>query len=202
MATLLEADANLAALQQRPRRMSITDLKTVETVEAQFNPSEFEETLRVNWARLHPPGLSHERLQYDHTENHKVTFELIFDAMQADGISGVDRNLDARAFLLSLCYAKRGARTVNDGEATRVLFMWPGFISLTAVIAELKFKHSRFNLAGQPSFFKVAVSLEEIRDTRLTSEEVRQVGTNRGPGGSLLTGGEGASDITGGDPVG
>jgi hypothetical protein len=123
------------------------------------------------------PGSSHEKLHYDHTENHKVTFELTYDALTGDG--AVDDNLDARKFLMSLCYAKRGARTVREGAPSRILFVWPEMISITAVISELKFKHQRFNAEGKSTFFKVDVSLEEIRDLRLTSEEVRQNGTQR-----------------------
>jgi len=159
-----------------PARMHLSDLKTLETMNAQFNPAEFDEIVKVRWARLPSPGLSHERLHYDQTENHKITFELIFDAMEGGTVEG---NLDARNFLLSLCYAKAGARTVSDGEPTRVLFVWPGMVSLTAVIGEVKIKHTRFNKEGRSTFFKADISLEEIRDERLTSEEVRQTGTQR-----------------------
>ena len=160
----------------KPNRMYITDLTTLETMEAQFNPAEFDEVLKVRWARFNSPGLSHERLHYDQTENHKVSFELTYDALAG---ATVDGNLDARNFLLSLCYPKAGARTVNDGEPTRVLFVWPNMISISAVIGELKFKHSRFNKQGKSTFFKVDVQLEELRDTRLTSEDVRQTGVRR-----------------------
>ena len=177
----------MASLEQRPtQRMSITDLTTLEEVEMQFNPSELTETVRIDWARLRIPGLSHERLQFNHTENYKATFRLIFDALteNSSGISirrGNDaaRNLDTRNFLMSLCYPKQGAATVSDGEAPRVLLVWPNLISLTAKIDELKFHHSRFALDGTPTFFEVDITLEEIRDTRLTSEDVRASGTQR-----------------------
>jgi hypothetical protein len=162
----------------KPERMYLSDLKTLETMTAQFNPAEFEEVIKVKWARFSSPGLSHERMHYDQTENYKTTFELIYDALAGGG--SVDGNLDARNFLMSLCYAKAGARTVSDGEASRVLFVWPGMISITAVIGgDLKFKHQRFNKQGRSTFFKVNLSLEEMRFSRLTSEEVRQNGTRR-----------------------
>lgn len=164
-----------------PERMYLIDLKTSEVMTAQFNPAELNETLKVARAKLHPPGLPHERLQYSYTENHRVTFELIYDAL-SDPEASVEGNLDARNFLMSLCYPKQGVRSVNDGADTRVLFVWPNMISLTAVISELRFKHSRFARTGESTFFKVDVSIEEIRDgVPLTSEEVRKVGTLRVP---------------------
>lgn len=174
MATLNDVPSSFLA---KPERMYVVDLKTLEEMTAQFNPAEFEETIKVVWSKLISPGLSHERTHYSHTENYKMSFELIFDALAGGGT--VDGNLDARDFLQSLCYAKAGARTVNDGEPTRVLFVWPGMASFTAKIDELKFKHSRFNSQGRSTYFKVDVQLEEIRDQRLTSEEVRENGARR-----------------------
>ncbi len=162
-----------------PMVMYLSDLKTLETMQAQFNPAEFTESVKVVWARLSPPGLSHERLHYDHTENYKASFELTYDALVQTG--DVDDNLDARKFLMSLCYARRGARTVSDGAPPRVLFVWPEMVSITAVITDLKFKNTRFNRVGSATFFKVDVSLEEIRDERLFSEDVRRNGTQRVP---------------------
>lgn len=177
MATLTDANAKWAALQQKPPKMYLTDLVTLETMTAQYNPDAFEEVVHVLWARLNPPGLSHSRLQYDHTENHKIQFELIYDAL--DG-GDVDGNLDARKFLMSLCYSKRGAQNVADGQASRVLFVWPQFVSLTCVIdGELKIKHTRFGVDGRPTYFTASMQLSEIRDARLFSEDVRSTGTQR-----------------------
>lgn len=189
MATLSEADSLLSAALQAPPKMYLQDLKTLETVEMQFNPEKLEETIAVEWARLKPLGLSHEVLQYDHTGNHKVAFELIFDALAA---GGTDRMNVARRFLLSLCYSKKGAQTVSDGEATRVLFVWPGFMSLTSVITSLKFTHTRFNVAAAPTLSACSVALEEIRDVRLFSEDVREMGTQRTPLAA-------SRDVSGGD---
>jgi hypothetical protein len=178
MPSLVDANRDMTGIQGRPSRMYMADIDTQETLEMQFNPAELEEVLEPVWAKLEVPGLSHERLQYSHTRNHTMSFELIFDAM-IGGPTTTDQNMDARKFLLSLCYAKKGAQNVNDGQATRVLFVWPTFVSLTAKIGTIKISHTRFNLNGTPTFFKARVSIEEIRDTRLYSEDVRESGTLR-----------------------
>lgn len=167
---------------QTPARMSIANVSSGESIEAQFNPTELEEALEVNWARQTVPGLSHQPLQFVNTGNLKFTLELQFEAQNA--ATDVDRNLQARRFLQSLCYPRRGAANVVRGGPPRVLFVWPTFVSLTCVIASLSFKYSRFNLAGTPIYFTAKVALEEIRDVRLLSEEVLANGTQRSGAGN------------------
>ncbi|TMQ08631.1 MAG: peptidoglycan-binding protein [Deltaproteobacteria bacterium] len=162
---------------QTPARMSIANVSSGESIEAQFNPTELEEALEVNWARQTVPGLSHQPLQFVNTGNLKFTLELQFEARSAT--ADIDRNLQARRFLQSLCYPRRGAANVAGGGPPRVLFVWPTFVSLTCVIASLSFKYSRFNLAATPIQFSAKLALEEIRDVRLLSEDVLANGTQR-----------------------
>lgn len=175
--TIVDTNALAGAVHQRPPKMYLRDLNTLERISAQFNPSQLEETLSVEWARLKPPGLSHEKLHYDHTANLKIKFDLIFDAMEAGDTTPMS---EARKFLQSVCYAQKGAQNVAEGEPARVLFFWPNLMSLTCVISGgLSFKHTRFNRIGQPTYTTVSVSIEEIRDARLFAADVRQNGTQR-----------------------
>ena len=164
---------------QRPARMSIANMTTGDSIEAQFNPTEFEETLEVNWARLTVPGLSHQPLQFINTGNAKFSLELYFDA------TGLESDSFAlpRRFLQSLCYPKRGAQDVIGGGPPRALFIWPEIISLSCVLTGLSFKHKRFNVDGAPSQYTAKLSLEEIRDVRLLSEDVLANGTARSGAG-------------------
>ena len=180
MATNADASAATSALPVRAPRMYFQDLKTLEIMEAQFNPAKLEEVLAVDWNRLVSPGNSHRRLQYNYTDNHKVTLELIFDALQAGDTKQL---VDGRKFLLSLAYAKRGAQSVREGEATRFLFVWPEMFSMTCVIASASLSHTSFNRAGVTTYMTVKLTLEEIRDTRLYSEDVRNDGTRRSSAG-------------------
>ena len=167
----------LEAAGQRPARMSIANVSTGDYVEAQFNPTEFEESLEVNWARQTVPGLSHQPLQYVNTGNVKFPLELNFEVQ--DPTTDLDAIQRARRFLLSLCYPRRGAADVASGGPPRALFIWPNVVSLTCVITALSFKYSRFNLEGTPVQFVAKVSLEEIRDVRLSSEDVLASGSQR-----------------------
>jgi hypothetical protein len=172
----------LEAVSQVPARMSLANISTGESIDAQFNPTELEEALEVNWARQVVPGLSHQPLQYVHTGNDKFTLELYFDAL--DPTTDLAHIQHARRFLQSLCYARRGAQSLVGGAPPRVLFVWPTVVSLTTVITALSFKYSRFNLAGTPIQFTTKVTLEEIRDVRLVAEDVLANGTQRSGAGS------------------
>jgi hypothetical protein len=187
MPSIAEANAAMGEAFKRPARMYIVDLRSaalppgqrpsIWRMDAQFNPTELEETLGVNWVRLNSLGLSHEILQYGHTESLKFSFELYWDAL--DDQIAFDKFLQARQFLQSTCYPKRGAQSIREGQAPRVLFVWPNFISLTCVIDRLSFKYKRFNTDGQPTLYTCKVDVMEIRDARLFSEDVLDGGSKR-----------------------
>lgn len=175
----------LEVASQRPARMSIANVSSGESVEAQFNPTEFEEALEVNWARQTVPGLSHQPLQFVNTGNVKFTLELNFEAQ--DPTTDLEQLHLSRRFLQSLCYPRRGADDVVGGGPPRALFVWPGVVSLNCVVTALSLKYGRFNLEGTPVQFTAKVTLEEIRDVRLLSEEVLADGSQRSgaaPGGA------------------
>lgn len=161
----------------RPARMSIANIATGESIDAQFNPTTLEEALDVNWTRQTVPGLSHQPLQFVNTGNTKFSIELNFNAH--DPTTDLDQIHRARRFLLSLCYPRRGADTVVSGGPPRALFVWPRIASLTCVITGVALRYNRFNQDGSPSQFAAKVTLEEIRDVRLTSEDVLADGTQR-----------------------
>jgi len=162
---------------RRPTRMSIANVVTGASIEAQFNPTDFDEMLEVNWARQTVPGLSHQPLQFVNTGNAKFTLELQFEAQ--DPTTSIEQIHLARRFLQSLCYPRRGAEDVLTGGPPRALFVWPNVISLTCVVTGLSFRYSRFNLDGTPVQFAAKVTLEEVRDVRLHSEDVLADGTRR-----------------------
>ena len=167
---------------QTPARMSIANVSSGDSIDAQFNPTEFEEALEVNWARQTVPGLSHQPLPFIHTGNTKFTLELNFEVQ--DPTTDLDQIHLSRRVLQSLCYPRRGAEDVIGGGPPRALFIWPNVISLTCVVTALSFKYGRFNLEGTPVQFTAKVALEEIRDVRLLSEDVLADGTQRsGAGG-------------------
>lgn len=165
-------------LAAQPERMSFTNLATAETVEAPLNPTELNEALRANWEELEVLGLSHPIPQYKSTGAHTLTFTIRCDAYSG-GKNRMAYNLAFRRFLLSLFYSGRGAKDVQGGAPPRFLFNWPGFITLTCRIESAEFKHVLFTKEGLPRLFDVDISIKEIRDVRLNSEDLSSNGTLR-----------------------
>jgi hypothetical protein len=167
---------------QPPVRMHLVDLRTGEDLEVLFNPELLEEQVGPVWERLEIPGLSHQVLQYKNTSNHTFQLELYSMAHSRIFQTGID---DFRKFLLSLCYPPAAANGIATGGPPRVLLVWPNLVSMTCVVAgNIAFKHTRFTLQGLSSRWTAQLPLEEIRDQRLTSEDVRRLGTRRSSAGS------------------
>lgn len=169
-----------------PARMTIMNIVTGAALDfdalhgAQFNPTELDEDLTVNWNKLAVLGLSHMPLQYQQTDNHALSVDLAFRAFDDTGKNRLADVQRARRFLLSLCYSSQGSpATVIGGAPPRVLFVWPTLIELVCVVKKLHFHHTLFNTQGAPVHFSCKVDLEEIRDVRLYSEQVRDMGTQR-----------------------
>lgn len=169
----------------KPARMYIVDTSRPAspdaTLTAQFNPTELEETLAVNWNKLAVLGLSHMPLQFQQTDNHGFSFEFAYHAIDDEG-NKLASIAQARRFLLALCYPSRGAKSVTGGAPARALFVWPKLASITCVVRKLAFKHTMFNTEGDPVVFSAKATLEEIRDGRLYAEDVRKSGTIRTTG--------------------
>lgn len=163
-----------------PDRMHLVDLASGEDYEVMFNPEQIQEELQVVYARQAVPGLSHQPLHYSYTSNEQVALDLF-----AVGDTPEERLIveDFRRFLKSLCYPRGNAGTIDDGAPPRVLFVWPHVWTWTSVVTSLRIVSTQFTLRGRIVRFTASLMLEEIRDVRLTSEEVRRSGTRRSASG-------------------
>lgn len=157
----------------RAPRMRIVNVRTGRSVKMQFNPNEFTEAIGVTYARQTVPGLSHQVIQFVNTDNRIITVELFFEnANYPSKTRGVNPMLIIRRFLRSLVYPRFAGGGLSMAGAPRVLFLWPGFVSITAVITKLDFAYTHFSLKGEPGVMTASVELEEIRDNLLLSEDV------------------------------
>lgn len=154
-----------------PPKLHLQDLVTLERLDAQFNPASLERMIHVEWVKQKVPGLSHRKYQYDYTDNQKTTLELIFDSFFTKDTTPLE---EATKFVESLCYTKA------KGDSSRFLLVWPGVLSIVCVIdGDVKFKSTRFNSEAKPTYTTISIPIAEIRDSRLTSEGVREWGSIR-----------------------
>lgn len=161
----------------RPDRVLIGNLETGESLNALYNPDKVSATIDVNFTRLSVPGLSHQILQFINTNNIKVTMDLGFDGLSSD-FETTDGD-DMRNFLHSLLYQSKDAQTVATGSTPRVLLFWPKVYELVCKVTTMQEDHSFFDTTMASAVFVVKLTLEEARDTRLFSEDVRRTGTIR-----------------------
>lgn len=147
-----------------------------QTVTAQYNPNEFTEKIKVNYATIKIPGLSHAPLQFSNTDNWKVSFDLWwYSHNQAE----LDASNKARRLLQSWTIPDQ-AQNVEGGPPPRILVVWPQLLSVICVIREVDFTHKLFSRNGQSYHRICKVNFEEIRDARLYGFQVRNDGTMRG----------------------
>ena len=158
------------------QRMHLVNLATGEDFEVMFNPEQITEEVQVAYARQTIPGLSHQPLQFTNTGNHAVSMDLFATGTTERRIALVS---DLRQFLLSLTVPPGNAGTIDDGAPPRVLFLWGLVWSWTAVITSVRIVSSQFTQEGEIRTLVASITLEEIRDVRMTSQDVRITGTRR-----------------------
>ncbi len=161
----------------RMPRVILVNVDTTEELALQYNPEEVKEKLAIDFNDPEVLGLSHTPEQYKKTQNHNVKIDLWWDALAGDG--SAEKIDNARRFILSLGYARRGASDVLTGGPSRVLFVWPGFMALTISIRSIDLESKRFDVSGRPTLLHVALEIQESRRRRLFQEDVRAKGTIR-----------------------
>lgn len=163
----------------RAPSMLLVNLSNNVTLEPQFNPTEFEEKLGSVWSRQAIPGLSHQVKQFGNTVDVTYDFELFYRVSDG-GDAELQRVKTARLFLYAACHPRAAATAIPSAGPPRLLFVWPGLITLSCVVTALAFKYTRFNSNGDPVAYTAKVTLEEIRDVMVSMEDILVKGTQRG----------------------
>lgn len=163
-----------AALSRAPR-CALVNIATGESMECLFNPTQLTEKLQVNWNHLVVPGLSHQVLQFQSTSNRQLAgVEFYLDRFFAATLPGDVNILEFRAFLRALTVPPAGAATVAGTAPPRVLFLWPGVVTIECVVASVEFQYKQLAVDSSVLVYTANVTFEEILDTRVTSEALRR----------------------------
>jgi len=191
---------------QRSPRLVLVNLDSPdqESLRAQFNPNELALTIKAVWQKTTIPGMSHTLRQFSHTDDLGLKLDLYFRvsapaaAVAAGLVERPDSRLEpftlddrfhAESFLFSLCVPRGDSSFVTRNSPPKVLVVWPEFLSFEAIINDVDFKYTGFNVTGEPTEFTASLSIEEMRDLRYTSLDARlggfQRSTSRRFGGDL-----------------
>jgi hypothetical protein len=152
---------------------TLSNLETGETIPFQFNPTEIQIALGVDWKASASPGASFERLQFSNRKNDVYTFKL-----QLDGKSrGAPSVSDWLAFIASLMAPDDADLDIKTAAPPRVLFRFPSFISVETVLPKCTLRAKRFDFTtGAPDYVELDVELLEHRTKRLGSQTIRRLG--------------------------
>lgn len=165
----------MRAAQSRPPRCVLVNVTTGESMECLFNPTQLAEKVHVNWNRLAVPGLSHQVLQYQGTGNRQVSgVEFYLDRIFATAQPGSPDILEFRRFLRALTVPPANTQGVAHTAPPRCLLIWPGVVTVEAVITEVEFQYRQMAADGRVLVYVATVGLEEILDVRVTAEALRQ----------------------------
>jgi len=131
--------------------------------------------VQVNWNRLAVPGLSHQVLQYQSTGNRELSgVEFYLDRIFAAEQPGDVDIMEFRAFLRALTVPPEATEGVAATAPPRTLFIWPGVLTVEAVLTGVEFQYRQFGVDGRALVYAANVSFEEILDVRVTSEALRE----------------------------
>ena len=159
----------------RPPRCSLVNVETGESIECLFNPTQLAEKVQVNWNRLTVPGLSHQVLQYQSTGNRELRgVEFYLDRVFAAEQPGDVDIMDFRAFLRALTVPPEATEGVAATAPPRTLLVWPGVLTVEAVLTSVEFQYRQFGNDGRVLVYAATVGFEEILDVRVTSESLRE----------------------------
>jgi len=153
-----------------PQRALLVNVETGEEMPVLANPPTFSEGVMVNYSRGAVPGLDHQVLQYQGTGNrtlNNIAFTL--DSQIEPAEAGYDIS-DFRRFLLELTVP-----SFLESAPPRVLFIWPGVVTIETVIITVAFQYLQFGSAGVLAY-TATCAFEEILDSRRTGEQLRAEG--------------------------
>ena len=159
----------------KPPRCFLVNVTTAESLDCLFNPTQLAEKVQVNWNRLQVPGLSHQVLQFQGTGNRQFSaVEFYLDKVFAAEQPGDTDIMEFRRFLRSLTVPPEGTEGVPATAPPRVLFIWPEVVTVECVVASVEFTYKQLAVDGTVLVYAASVTFEEILDTRVTSEELRE----------------------------
>jgi len=158
----------------RPPRCTLVNLSTGEEKACLFNPEALAERVQMNFARGEVFGMSHQPQQYTSTTNRGLPgLQFYLDKIYAREIEPDADIMDFRHFLMAFSAPPAAAADVAHNAPPRLLFVWPGVLSVQTVVLSLEFRYTDFGTDGSVLRYTAAVELEEARDTRQTSEDLR-----------------------------
>jgi Contractile injection system tube protein len=167
---------SFATVVRRAPRVLLVNESSHESMSCLFNPTELLERVAVNYSRLSVVGLSHQPLQYGSTGNRELPgLEFYVDKFFASARADDMDVMSFAGFLRALTVPAALPDATSGAVAPpRVLLLWPNVLTLEAVVTSLELAFRQFGADGGALVYVATVTFEEVRDSRITSEQLRE----------------------------
>jgi hypothetical protein len=158
------------------------------SMEMFFNPDQLTFNTGAEWARIAVPGLSHEVLQYSHTNSNELKFNLEWDLLElARRQKAGDKKEDSEAWFINPAASSKPPKAgllykeflyaltlpIEAGRApSRITIVWPGVVHVRCVVEDVKFTFTRFGKSGGVIAFGASLDLIELRRVFLSRKGV------------------------------
>ena len=159
-------------------RLAIYNLATSASIKVQYNPRRLGRKLKAAYSFAAPPGMSHQREQYEHTDNGRHTFDLLWNATTPAELAILRQQV---RFIQSLFYPFKA----GNGSPPRVLLSAGDELGLVVRIEDLDEGKEWFNAQMQARYVVHKLTFFESRDGRLWGDDVLRDGDVRSRGGSI-----------------
>lgn len=135
-------------------------------VTAQFNPKEIAIDKSVPWNKHKNPKGDIPMLEFTNAENRNMTFELFFDAAEADGgsIMGMVNELHRMTLI------RTDSSNDSDKHPPRVIVTWAPKQKFTGVIESLSIKYTMFSPNGEPVRATCNLKVKEVDKAQKAAE--------------------------------
>lgn len=135
----------------------ILNNKTKKTMQFQYNPEEFTDSIGVNFAPLESPGMSYPMFQYIGGKAREVTFELFLDAYEDPARLKVTKPI---AFLNSFLPTADSGKTFSPPPT--LTFAWGWFVK-NCILVDMQIRYTQFDTHLQPTRATVAITLNVLQ---------------------------------------
>jgi hypothetical protein len=148
----------------RAPRCTLVNLETQERFECLLNPEGLSERFSVSYRRHTVPGLGHQPLQYESTNNRQVpSVEFVLDQRFTPSVDGAAGILRFRTFLLAFT---KPVRADAPSAPPRVLVVWPNVLTLEGVLSDVDFRYVTLAADGSVLAYVATCSFEEVLELR------------------------------------
>lgn len=158
-----------------PAKVHLVNVTTGEGIDVLINPTQLQQAVSVNYARQQVPGMSHQPLQYISTGNRVVgPVQFQMDRLVAEATQDSPEILDFQQFIEALTVPAAGTGGPADTRPPRVLIVWPGVMTVEAVVTSADFLFIDFGEDASALAYVANVTFEEALDVRRTSQQLRR----------------------------